>query len=50
MHHLWWEDAWAAFALISDGRISLLATLLSRPTMHPSYLPGMHLGRRLDKQ
>jgi hypothetical protein len=20
-HHFWWEDAWAAFALISDGRV-----------------------------
>ncbi|KAG2035955.1 hypothetical protein BDR03DRAFT_1092793 [Suillus americanus] len=23
MHHLWWEDAWAAFALVADGTISL---------------------------
>ncbi|KAG0704448.1 hypothetical protein DFH29DRAFT_997541 [Suillus ampliporus] len=45
---LWWEDAWAAFALILDGRISLHAALLRKPiTESLSCLPGMDLDLRL---
>ncbi|KAG1732314.1 hypothetical protein EDB19DRAFT_1912153 [Suillus lakei] len=49
--HLWWEDAWAAFALISDGGgfLACCLALLSKPTAAPpSCLSGMDLDPRLD--
>lgn len=46
----WWEDAWAALAMISDGRIfRSYAILFITPTSHSSCLPGMYLDRYLDK-
>ncbi|KAG1764898.1 hypothetical protein EV702DRAFT_92221 [Suillus placidus] len=48
--HLWWEDAWAAFALISDGIFILLRCLDQQLDYIPlfSCLPSMYLGRQKD--
>ncbi|KAG1868471.1 hypothetical protein F4604DRAFT_1682392 [Suillus subluteus] len=43
MHQLWWEDAWAALALVADGIIFLVCCLGRH------CLPGMYLDRRSDK-
>jgi hypothetical protein len=44
-HHFWWEDAWAAFALIADGKYLKYfnVALFSGPTTYPSRLLDMYL-------
>jgi hypothetical protein len=50
MHHLWWEDAWAAIALIADGNFFLryFDQQADYISLH-SCLSGMHLGRQKEK-
>ncbi|KIK40569.1 hypothetical protein CY34DRAFT_49391, partial [Suillus luteus UH-Slu-Lm8-n1] len=38
--HFWWEDAWAVFALIADGKYfkNLIVALFSNPTTYPTWI------------